>query len=431
MTSHISHPLTLASTGKMAWDAQSSPTTPAATHASARNDLLERLAAARAATAAPEGEAQEEEAASLEVRKGFSAALEMQLKDNRGKLAAVTSEEQDLSVRHEALLSEGVGMQHAIAAALDTPLQSAIYTIQQLLHENEDPEIAAALTTVLKELTSANPYLPTFNFTATDLADETRLWIANTFCDPTGGSPSFKELSAETPLAAAADTEADPALDKALLTVEFDQWEYTEAELDKLVIHCFRRFGLLETFKIKEKTIRAFVKAVREMYNPNPYHTWRHGFDVLQMVSAICASGRSVPPNPNHCADTTPRLLTHPPWFCAFDWPSALESLRSLELLTLLISSIGVDLDHGGGTQPAPVLAGAVHMAWVSYMAAACLSCLVNDRFLLESNSPLSHLYNGRYVNENHHCASLWRLLADPQTNILSNVAESQCAPSH
>ena len=102
--------------------------------------------------------------------------LEGQLSLNHTLLVEITSEEKDLEAQKEQLEESASGLQQAFKVALDTPLQSAIYTIQQLLHEDGiDSQTAAGLSTILKELTAANPYLPTFNFSGSDLADDTKV----------------------------------------------------------------------------------------------------------------------------------------------------------------------------------------------------------------------------------------------------------------
>jgi hypothetical protein len=47
----------------------------------------------------------------------------------------------------------------------------------------------------------------------------------------------------------------------------------------------------------------------------------------------------------------------------------------------------------------------------------------------------LAQLYNNISVNENHHCACVWKMLAQPELNITENLTQEQwrelrgCAP--
>ena len=110
---------------------------------------------------------------------------------------------------------------------------------------------------------------------------------------------------------------ADAVMERALETLDFDHWEYDEERLVELAVLLFRKSGLMESFKIDEGRLRAFVNAVRDGYRANPFHNFRHGFDVLQVVSALTSG-------------------------------TTLRQLRPLELLAMFITALCVDLDHGG-----------------------------------------------------------------------------------
>jgi hypothetical protein len=115
---------------------------------------------------------------------------------------------------------------------------------------------------------------------------------------------------------------ADAVMERALETLDFDLWEYDEERLVELAVLLFRKSGLMESFKINEGRLRAFLNAVRDGYRSNPFHNFRHGFDVLQVVAALTAG-------------------------------TTLRQLRPLELLAMFITSLCVDLDHGGAS-PSP-----------------------------------------------------------------------------
>ena len=126
-------------------------------------------------------------------------------------------------------------------------------------------------------------------------------------------------------------------MEKALETLDFDLWEHDEERLVELVVLLFRKSGLMESFKIDEERLRAFVIAVRDGYRSNPFHNFRHGFDVLQVVSALTSG-------------------------------LALRQLRPLELLAMFLTSLCVDLDHGG----------------------------VSDLFLVNTQSPLAQVRSSK-----------------------------------
>ena len=50
----------------------------------------------------------------------------------------------------------------------------------------------------------------------------------------------------------------------------------------------------------------------------------------------------------------------------------------------------------------------------------------VSDLFLVNTQSPLAQLYNNISVNENHHCACVWKMLSQPELNITENLVLEQ-----
>ena len=69
---------------------------------------------------------------------GLVERLESQLSLNRTLLVEITSEEKDLEAQNEELEEHASGLQQAFKVALDTPLQTAIYTIHQFEEHGYD-----------------------------------------------------------------------------------------------------------------------------------------------------------------------------------------------------------------------------------------------------------------------------------------------------
>ena len=107
----------------------------------------------------------------------------------------------------------------------------------------------------------------------------------------------------------------------------------------------FQATGLLQRFRVPVDTCRRFIAEVHKGYRNNPYHNWRHAFDVTQMTY----------------------MLTRQ--------TEAGRSLQPLEMLALMLTALCHDIDHGGKSNP----------------------------FLVQTDSPLALLYNMQSVNENHH----------------------------
>ena len=170
-------------------------------------------------------------------------------------------------------------------------------------------------------------------------------------------------------------------MEKALETLDFDLWEHDEERLVELVVLLFRKSGLMESFKIDEERLRAFVIAVRDGYRSNPFHNFRHGFDVLQVVSALTSG-------------------------------LALRQLRPLELLAMFLTSLCVDLDHGG----------------------------VSDLFLVNTQSPLAQVRSSKLTVAAPHYPShtnyipcycwLSSTTTSPSTRTTTAPASGRCSRS-
>ncbi|KAJ3332078.1 High affinity cAMP-specific and IBMX-insensitive 3',5'-cyclic phosphodiesterase 9A [Blyttiomyces sp. JEL0837] len=148
----------------------------------------------------------------------------------------------------------------------------------------------------------------------------------------------------------------------------FDIWQWTEEELIGLMEHMFIEFDLIETFSIDTMKLRRFLNAVRYTYNKNPFHNFQHCFCVTQMMYGIV-----------HVTGLHTKL-TH------------------LEKLTLILATIGHDLDHPG----------------------------MNNAYQINASTEFAIVYNDISPLENHHAAVLFTLLKFPQLNLLSGLSDSQ-----
>jgi len=123
-------------------------------------------------------------------------------------------------------------------------------------------------------------------------------------------------------------------------------------------------------FRLMEdmETLRRFVAATEKEYLPNPYHNFSHAVDVV------------------HCVACHMRLI------------NSAEFLSALNQFALLIAAIGHDIGHPG----------------------------YNNGFLLETGHELAIKYNDRSPLENMHCARLYSIVANPQTNVFAKLTPTQ-----
>ena len=64
----------------------------------------------------------------------------------------------------------------------------------------------------------------------------------------------------------------------------FNNWQWEENEMTYLLEEMFYELGLMDHYNIELRTVRIFLHTVRENYNLNPFHNFRHCFCVTQMV---------------------------------------------------------------------------------------------------------------------------------------------------
>ncbi|KAJ3005394.1 UNVERIFIED_CONTAM: High affinity cAMP-specific and IBMX-insensitive 3',5'-cyclic phosphodiesterase 9A, partial [Siphonaria sp. JEL0065] len=147
----------------------------------------------------------------------------------------------------------------------------------------------------------------------------------------------------------------------------FDNWAWDENELFGLFEFIFEDLGLISEFKIEVTTLRKFLVAVRDSYNNNPFHNFKHCFCVSQMMFGILNTSKVV------------------------------EKLKPIDKLVLLLSTIGHDLDHPG----------------------------FSNTYQINAATDLAIIYNDISPLENHHSAVLFTLLSHPETNVLENISDA------
>ncbi|KAI9351798.1 high affinity cGMP-specific 3',5'-cyclic phosphodiesterase 9A [Zopfochytrium polystomum] len=147
----------------------------------------------------------------------------------------------------------------------------------------------------------------------------------------------------------------------------FDNWQFDGGEILCLLEHMFHDMGLVKAFGIEIPTLRRFLGAIKDCYNENPFHNFRHCFCVTQMMYGILHTTGIV------------------------------EKLRDIDKLILILSCIGHDLDHPG----------------------------FNNAYQINAMTDLAIIYNDASPLENHHAAVLFTILFKPAFNILSSLPDA------
>ena len=72
-----------------------------------------------------------------------------------------------------------------------------------------------------------------------------------------------------------------------LKQLSFDNWQWEGDEMKYLMQVMFYELGLVDALGVDPAVLRNFINAIQENYNDNPFHNFRHGFCVTQMMLVL------------------------------------------------------------------------------------------------------------------------------------------------
>ncbi|KNE54919.1 hypothetical protein AMAG_00863 [Allomyces macrogynus ATCC 38327] len=153
-----------------------------------------------------------------------------------------------------------------------------------------------------------------------------------------------------------------------LKQTQFNNWQWEDNEMAALIEHMFIELGLVARFKMDLATLKRFLHTIKDAYNANPFHNFRHCFCVTQMFYGML----------NECD-----LVT---------------KLDPIEMLIGLVSCIIHDVDHPG----------------------------FNNAYQVNARTELAIIYNDQSPLENHHCAVGFRILRSPKCNIFAQLSNKE-----
>jgi len=270
-----------------------------------------------------------------------------------------------LEEKTQKLEHEIANLKREIDEAVETPIRIISKEVESLLSQTELPA-EITLSTILKQLRKVDIYQPAFKkllSDTTDIEPMTRTWLMHELGGPepilenTGPSEdSFSKID-------------DSKSHELIRSWDFDVWSYKEEQLMPLIVDMFNDFGLFERFNVPKEKFHNFLTDARNNYSrKNPYHNFRHAFDVTQTVYLFLTNA------------------------------GAAAMLNYLEIFALLVAAIVHDLGHPG----------------------------LNNNFQIATSSPLALRYNDRSILENHHCSLAFTLLKKPENDILSGLSDEQ-----
>jgi len=148
---------------------------------------------------------------------------------------------------------------------------------------------------------------------------------------------------------------------------DFDLDSFSLGEKMQLSAVMMQDLGVLEQCSVPELKLGNLLHAISGKYHEHPYHNFTHGVHVLHGCYMLLRQGMP---------------------------GSKATALSPLEQLCLMVAALGHDVDHPG----------------------------VNNAFMVATGSPLALLYNDNSVLENHHAATVSKLLAEKDNDILCHV---------
>jgi CheY-like chemotaxis protein/HPt (histidine-containing phosphotransfer) domain-containing protein len=258
-----------------------------------------------------------------------------------------------------------------ITDTIETPMQVVMKTIGDLMDGSYSADqYKGALVAILKSLGSRDLYRPVFSsvLNSETVDSSTMKWLEAEFLQ--------KEETAE-PVVTHHKKDALPQEEDANLVVkktipdlnnfQFDIFAYPVDEMMVNVAYMFQELGLTTEYNIDNTKLLNFLKSIKTQYHKNHYHSFIHALDVTQFVfSGLCLEKANI--------------------------------LSPIERLAMMVSGLCHDVDHPG----------------------------LNNNYLINAKTSLALLYNDISVLENHHCATTFKTLREPENNFVENLSQEE-----
>lgn len=143
-----------------------------------------------------------------------------------------------------------------------------------------------------------------------------------------------------------------------------------EEDVAALQVAFKKPFSLLDRYRIDEQVLCSWMDCIARQYKQNPYHDWRHGFDVFHFAYMCVTAG------------------------------GAARYLNFQDVLALFLATIGHDVGHFG----------------------------TNNAFLVKTSHPLAMTYNDISPMENMHAHVIFQTFRMPGMNVIANFDKDSSA---
>lgn len=220
----------------------------------------------------------------LEEKKRTEKVLKQMLEKERLEKENITAQVRDLSRELDALTQS-----NAKARALDTPLDVSRRRIVELLSSSPElatSQLAREIHNLLGMLGNQDSHLPQ-SFESLNLDEISKSYLTSEFrrndesilSKPLTRRQSLFEFPAHS-------ASLQSAYAEEIRKWSFDAFAYPEGDLLLMLETMFDSFNFPQQFAMDAPKFRSFLIAVRNSYHKNPYHNFRHAFDVTQTVSS-------------------------------------------------------------------------------------------------------------------------------------------------
>eukprot|EP01095_Lingulamoeba_sp_RSL-Kostka_P009305 TRINITY_DN3207_c1_g1_i1.p1 TRINITY_DN3207_c1_g1~~TRINITY_DN3207_c1_g1_i1.p1 ORF type:complete len:614 (-),score=156.71 TRINITY_DN3207_c1_g1_i1:97-1938(-) len=289
--------------------------------------------------------------------------------------------------------------------AVETPLKAITDTITELLNKenNLDPKVKETLSKIISTLHSSDLYRPVISEILSDnnnnnnnnnnnegrgsytLDEQTKKWLSREIGYETSSNPEKRRLSISGNTILTKSQQLDPSdeslfeniefvelsedIKEKIRTWDFNVWKHDLDTLQSLILFMYEDLKIIQDFDLSVEQVKKFIYKCRTLYHQNPYHNFRHAFDVTHSIYIFLTKS------------------------------GAANLLYPSDILPLILCGIGHDLDHPGKT----------------------------NTYLIETYDNLALTYNDTSVLENYHCSKAFELLlSNPQTGLLRNFEKPQ-----
>ncbi|KAI9222497.1 hypothetical protein BC828DRAFT_437542 [Blastocladiella britannica] len=208
-----------------------------------------------------------------------------------------------------------------------------------------------------------------------------------------------------------------------------DVWSYTHAELLVFIADMFADLGLLEHFRIDPATFLEFLKDIEIGYKQNPYHNFRHAFDVTQaaylFLRTCCVSHSDesyTPPNTDYTTDHHGSVMPPTPTSLGFALSSSSGNNHSANLPMSPTAASFASSMLAAATAASPARQRKLPrlLFTLTEQLALMVACVCHDlrhdgktnSFHITTASPLAQQYNDQSPLENMHMHSAALLIA-------------------